>query len=225
MQGSVAKSQLSPPKGVVSVAIIEDQRDVREALVELVDSTPGLRCCGAYRSGEAAIHGFTRSNPDLALVDLGLPGISGIEAIQHLKEIYPEVHLLVLTIFDDDARIFQALCGGAVGYLLKKTPPAKIMQGIAETVRGGAVMSPAVAKKVIRLFQRYMPTKRLDYHLTAQESRVLRLLVDGHSYCTASSQLSISRNTIATHIKRIYDKLHVHSKSEAVAKAIRGQIV
>jgi DNA-binding NarL/FixJ family response regulator len=209
---------------IIKVAVIEDDRVTGNALAELIDATPSFNCCGLFRSAEAAIQAVDRCAPEVALVDLGLPGISGIDAIQALKQLRPSLSLLVLTVFDDETRIFEALSSGAVGYLLKKTPPAKIMQGIAETASGGAVMSPAVAKKVIRLFQNYMPTKPVTFGLTAQESRVLKLLVEGHSYATAARELGISLNTLATHIKRVYDKLHVHSKSEAVAKAIRSQI-
>ena len=209
---------------IINVAVIEDQREIGEALAELIDSSPGLQCSGFFRTAEAAIEGFAKRVPDVALVDLGLPLLSGVDAIRLLKELYPSLASLVLTVFDDETHIFDALCAGAVGYLVKKTPPGRIVQSIKETVAGGAVMSPAVAKKVIRLFQTVAPPKNVSYNLTPQESRILGLLVEGHTYNSIAAELEISRNTVSTHLKRVYDKLQVHSKSEAVSKAMRSRL-
>lgn len=214
-----------PGGRVIKVAVVEDQREMREALAELISTTPGFQCCGVFRTAESAIEGFAQCVSELALVDLGLPGLSGIEAIRILKELHPRLFLLVLTVFDDETRIFEALCAGAAGYLLKSTPPVRILQSIRETADGGAVMSPHVARKVVRLFQTYAPSRQVDFQLTVQESRVLALLVEGNSYREAAEELRISPNTLSTHVKRIYDKLQVHSKSQAVAKAIRGRMV
>ena len=219
------RSERSENARVIKIAIVEDHKETGKALAELIDATSSFNCCGLFRSAEAAIQAVAHCAPDLALVDLGLPGISGIEAIRILKELHPDLFLLVLTVFDEETRIFEALCAGAVGYLLKKTPPTKIIQSIKETLEGGAVMSPSVARKVIHIFQNYQPSSRVNYQLTTQESRVLRLLVEGMSYNEASRELGISRNTLSTHIKRVYDKLQVHSKSQAVAKAIRNRII
>lgn len=163
--------------------------------------------------------------PDVALVDLGLPGMDGIEGIRILKERYPALELLVLTIYDDDDRIFDALCAGAMGYLLKKTPPGRLLDSLRETVAGGAPMSPEIARRVIQLFRGVRSPARPDHDLTPHEVRILKLLVEGHNYKTAAVELEVSVNTVAFHMKSIYIKLQVHSKSEAVAKALRSGLV
>jgi DNA-binding NarL/FixJ family response regulator len=213
----------SPPHcGVIRTAIIEDQREIREGLALLIDGTSGYRCTRTFRSMEDALAGIGAEPPDVALVDIGLPGMSGIEGIRILREKFPDVRLLMLTVYDDDERIFDALCAGASGYLLKKTPPARLLDSLREAVEGGAPMSPEVARRVITLFQRVRPPHRADYELTPHETRILKMLVDGHNYKSAAGELDVSVNTVAFHVKRIYEKLQVHSKSEAVAKAIRN---
>jgi DNA-binding NarL/FixJ family response regulator len=154
-----------------------------------------------------------------------LPGISGIEGIPLLKERFPSSAVLVLSVYDDDARIFAALCAGASGYLLKKTPPARLLEGLREVAAGGGPMSLEVARKVIDLFRRFHPPDRADYDLTPHEIRLLKLLAEGHNYKTAASKLSLSVNTVSSQIHRIYQKLHVHSKSEAVARAMRSLVL
>lgn len=210
---------------VIKVAIIEDQREIREGLQVLINGSNGYRCTGAFRTMEEALQKIAHETPDVILVDLGLPGMSGIEGIPLLRERYPHTRLLALTIYDDDERIFQTLCAGASGYLLKKTPPARLLESLKEAVSGGAPMSPEVARRVITLFRDVRPPERSDYELTPHEVRLLRLLADGHNYKTAAAELGVSVNTISFHMKHIYDKLHVHSKSEAVAKALRSRIV
>jgi DNA-binding NarL/FixJ family response regulator len=211
-----------PDRGVIRTAIIEDQREIREGLALLIDGTSGYRCTRTFRSMEDALAGIGAELPDVALVDIGLPGMSGIEGIRILRERFPDVRLLMLTVYDDDERIFDALCAGASGYLLKKTPPARLLDSLREAVEGGAPMSPEVARRVITLFQRVRPPDRADYDLTPHETRILKMLVDGHNYRSAARELDVSVNTVAFHVKRIYEKLQVHSKSEAVAKAIRN---
>jgi len=171
------------------------------------------------------LSGITSSLPDVALVDIELPGLSGIEGIRLLKERYPNLVQVVLTVFDDDRRIFEAICAGASGYLLKKTPAARLLQGIRDAAAGGSPMSPEIAARVLALFRQVRPPPVEDHDLTPHEIRVLKLLVDGHNYKTAAVELGVSVNTISFHMRRIYDKLHVHTKSEAVAKALRNQIV
>ena len=206
----------------IRVAIVEDLREVREGLARLVEGADGFTCIGAFGSMEEAIPGIDGNLPDVALVDIGLPGMSGIDGIRILKERHPGVQYLVLTVYDDDDRIFEALCAGATGYLLKKTPPARLLESLREAVEGGAPMSPEVARRVITLFQRVRPPARVEYDLTPHESRILKMLVDGHNYKTAAEELDVSVNTVAFHVKRIYEKLEVHSKSEAVAKALKS---
>jgi DNA-binding NarL/FixJ family response regulator len=210
---------------VIRVAIIEDQREIREGLRELIDGAADLRCSAAFGSVEEVPPRIGGDLPDVVLVDLGLPGKSGIEGIRLLKGRHPELVLVVLTVFDDDRRIFEAICAGASGYLLKKTPAPRLIQGIRDAAVGGAPMSPEIAARVIALFRQTRPAPPEDHDLTPHEVRVLKMLVDGHNYKTAAVELSVSVNTISFHMRRIYDKLHVHTKSEAVAKALRNQIV
>jgi DNA-binding NarL/FixJ family response regulator len=209
----------------VKVAIIEDRREIRDGLTMLIDGTEGFRCTGSYRSMEEALARLGSDVPDVALCDIGLPGMSGIEGMQILKQRFPDLLLLMLTVYDDDERIFDALCAGACGYLLKKTPPAKLLEALSEAVKGGSPMSPEVARRVIALFRDIRPPDRADYQLTPHETRILKLLVEGHNYKTAAFELNVSINTISFHMRHIYEKLQVHSKSEAVAKALRDRLI
>jgi DNA-binding NarL/FixJ family response regulator len=158
-------------------------------------------------------------------MDIGLPGASGIEATRALQERFPSLRVVVLTVYEDDQRIFDAMCAGASGYLLKKTPTARLLEAIREAVNGGGPMSPEVAGRVIRLFQQFRPPAPAKHDLTPHEVRLLKLLVEGHNYKTAAAELDVSVNTISFHMRHIYEKLHVHSKSEAVAKALRSRIL
>jgi DNA-binding NarL/FixJ family response regulator len=158
-------------------------------------------------------------------MDIGLPGMSGIEGTRRFKELYPGLAVLMLSVYDDDRRIFDALCAGACGYLLKNTPPARMLESLREVAGGGAPMSPEVARRVVAIFREFRPPERGDCHLTPHEVRILGLLVEGHNYQTAAVELGVSINTIRFHLRSIYEKLQVHSKSEAVAKALRTRII
>jgi DNA-binding NarL/FixJ family response regulator len=210
--------------GVIKAAIVEDQRDIREGLAMLINGTTGYRCAGSYRSMEEALDRIKSDTADVVLCDIGLPGMNGIEGIRILKERHPGLSLLMLTVYDDDDRIFDALCAGACGYLLKRTSPSRLLETMREAVTGGAPMSPEVASRVITLFREIRPPERADYELTPHESRLLKLLVEGHNYTTAAEKLGVSYNTVKFHMRRIYEKLQVHSKSEAVAKALRERL-
>ncbi|HEX6125098.1 MAG TPA: response regulator transcription factor [Pyrinomonadaceae bacterium] len=209
----------------IRTTIIEDQKDLREALSTLINYTPGFTCTGAFRSMEEAIARIKHDVPDVVLSDIGLPGMNGIEGIKILKERYPKLVILMLSVYDDDERIFDALCAGASGYLLKHTPPLKLLESLKEAVTGGAPMSPEIAMKVIKLFRDIRPPERVDYELTPHETRLLKLIVEGHNYTTAAEELGVKFSTIKFHMQNIYDKLQVHSKSEAVSKALRDRIV
>jgi DNA-binding NarL/FixJ family response regulator len=209
----------------IKVAIIEDQQVLREGLAFLIDSTGGFRCTGSFGSIEQALRRIGDDLPHVALIDIGLPGVSGIEGIRILKDRWPDLLMIMLTVYEDDQKIFDALCAGASGYLLKRTPPAKLVESLNEVVTGGAPMSPEVASRVISLFRKIRPPERADHSLTPHELRLLKMLVDGHSYKTAAAELGSSINTIGTHMQSIYRKLQVHSKSEAVVKAIRDGLV
>ena len=209
----------------IKVALIEDRREIREGLAMLIEGTDGYSCVGAFSTMEDAIARIHHNLPQVALVDIGLPGMSGIEGIAILKERHPELLLLMLTVYDDDERIFKALCAGACGYLLKKTQPARLLESIREVIAGGAPMSPSVARKVIYLFREFRPPEQAEFHLTPHETKLLRMLVEGHNYKTVAVELGVSINTISFHMRHIYEKLHVHSKSEAVSKALRRRLV
>jgi len=212
-------------QSIIKAAIIEDQRDIREGLTMLIDGTPGYECTGSYRSMEEALDRIKAQVPDVVLCDIGLPGMSGIEGIRILKERYPNLQLLMLTVYDDDDRIFDALCAGACGYMLKRTSPARLLECLKEAVTGGAPMSPEIASRVIALFREIRPPERAEYELTPHETRLLKLLVEGHNYTTAAKELNVSYNTVKFHMRHIYEKLQVHSKSEAVAKAMRERLI
>jgi DNA-binding NarL/FixJ family response regulator len=213
------------PADTIKVAIIEDHQKFRECLEFLLNNTPGYRCVGSFRSMEEALEKIKLQLPDVALVDIGLPGMSGVDGVRILKERFPGLLMLMNTVYDDDERIFQALCAGASGYLLKKTPPARLLESLKEAIAGGAPMSPEVARRVLSLFRDIRPPKHEDYQLTPHELRLLKLLVEGHSYKTAAAKLGVSVKTISFHLQKIYEKLQVHSKSEAVAKAFRNGLV
>ena len=206
------------------MVIIEDRKEIRDLLVALIGGTPEYSCVGDYYSIEEALSRIKAALPDVALVDIGLPGMSGIEGIRLLRQRHPEIAFLVMTVYDDDDRIFNALCAGATGYLLKHTTPARLLESIAEVAGGGAPMSPEVARRVVELFRQFRPPEKADYHLTPHEVKILKLLVAGHNYKTAAIELGVSLNTVSFHVKHIYEKLQVHSKSEAVAKALRGRL-
>jgi DNA-binding NarL/FixJ family response regulator len=224
-QIGVKDSLSSQTSEAIDVAIIEDQREVREGLVMLINGTAGFRCTGSFRTMEDALRDIERELPDLVLTDIELPFMDGIQGIRILKERHPNLPIVALTVYDDDERVFDALCAGASGYLLKNTAPARLLECLREVVGGGAPMSPEVARRVIRLFRDIRPPERASYHLTPQETALLRLLVEGHNYKTAAAELDVSVNTVSFHLRNIYEKLQVHSKSEAVAKALRNRLV
>jgi DNA-binding NarL/FixJ family response regulator len=209
----------------IKVAIVEDHQRTREGLATLIGGTPGYRIVGSFASMEDALARLEREFPDVLLADIGLPGISGIEGVRRLKARYPALQVLMLTIYADDEHIFEAICAGACGYLLKDTPPTKLLEAIRELRDGGAPMSPEIARKVVTMFQKTAPPPSDEQQLSPRELQVLKLLADGHSYKTAADALSVSEDTIRFHIRNIYEKLHVHSKSEAVLKAFRQGIL
>ena len=216
---------MQPGTEVIKVALIEDQQVLREGLAFLIDGTDGFRCTGSFGSVEQAFRRISDDVPQVVLMDIGLPGMSGIEGIRLLKDRWPELLCITLTVYEDDEKIFDALCAGASGYLLKRSPPARLVESLREVVSGGAPMSPEVASRVISLFKHIRPPERADYHLTPHELRLLKMLVEGHTYKTAAAELGSSINTIGTHMQSIYRKLQVHSKSEAVVKALRNGLV
>lgn len=213
------------PTDAIRIAVIEDLRTLRDGYRALIDGTEGYRCAGTYRTMEEALGQIGQTVPDVVLVDIGLPGMNGIDGVRALKARWPALVVVMLTVYNDDERVFDALCAGACGYLLKKTPPARLLEAIREATQGGAPMSPEIARKVVALFREVRPPEQVDYQLTAHETRLLKLLAEGNNYKSAAAELGISINTVCFHIKQVYQKLHVHSKSEAVAKALRQRII
>jgi len=222
--GDVVTSAATMPREI-TVGIVEDVLPLREGFRTLIDGTDGFHCTGAFRSMEEALARIKSDVPNVLLADIGLPGMDGIEGVRELKQSFPSLTVLMLTVYDDDDRIFNALCAGACGYLLKKTPPGRLLESIREAANGGAPMTPEIARRVVRLFRTVRPPEKADYNLTPHELRLLKLLVEGHNYKTAAAELRVTVNTVCFHIKSIYEKLQVHSKSEAVAKALRNRLV
>jgi DNA-binding NarL/FixJ family response regulator len=215
--------------GNIRIAIVEDDLAAQDALRLLIDGTPGFRCMGAFGSAEQALRILDQppmeGPPDVLLLDINLPGMPGSEAVRLFHDRHPAMAILMLTLYDDEERIFQSLCNGANGYLLKKTPPAKLLDAIREARDKGAPLSPEIANKVVRLFREFRPAARLDVDLTRLEVRLLSLLAEGYSYQSAADEMKVSINTIRNYIRSIYDKLHVHSKSEAVTKALKAGLI
>jgi DNA-binding NarL/FixJ family response regulator len=207
------------------IVIIEDDGPTRDGLRLLIDGTPGFRCIGAFRTAEEALQARPPAPPNVVLLDVHLPGMSGTDAVSHFRERWPQSLVLMLTVFAEDQTVFTSLCRGASGYLLKKTPPARLLDAITEAAGGGAPMSPEIAHNVIRMFREFHPRQSVDATLTPIELRLLELLAEGFSYQGAGERLHVSINTIRTYIRTIYEKLHVHSKSEAVSKALKAGLI
>jgi len=209
----------------ITVAIVEDQPALREGLALLIGGTRGFACTGSYGTMEDGLRGLEHAAPDVLLCDIGLPGMSGIEGVRRATARDPKLHILMLTVYADNEHVFEAICAGAHGYLLKDTPPERLVEAIRELAAGGAPMSPEIARKVVSMFQRVAPPRASEHRLTEREMEVLQALADGHSYKTAARALSLSIDTIRFHVRGIYAKLHVHSKSEAVLLALRKGLV
>jgi DNA-binding NarL/FixJ family response regulator len=209
----------------VTVAIVEDQRETREGLAALIAAEPGFRVMGPFASMEEALARLTARAPDVLLSDITLPGLSGTEGLRRLKAAHPDLLALMLTVHGDDQHIFEAVCAGASGYLLKDTPPDRLVAALRELVAGGAPMSSEIARKVLLLLREVAPPRDARHGLTPRELDVLQALADGHSYKTAARALALSIDTVRFHVRAIYAKLHVHSKSEAVVAALKRGIV
>ncbi|MGH9387853.1 MAG: response regulator transcription factor [Vicinamibacterales bacterium] len=210
---------------VITVAIVEDDRATREALDLLVGGTPGFQSLATFGSVDEALSGLTRVQPDVLLLDIHLPGITGSQGVRLLRERYPRVQVVMLTVFAEEDRIFESLCNGACGYLLKRTPPARLLDALREAHAGGSPMSPEIARKVVAAFQKPGPADVPEQALTPHELRIVGMLANGDSYQELADQLGITVNTVRNYIRSIYDKLQVHTKSEAVSKALRGRLI
>jgi DNA-binding NarL/FixJ family response regulator len=208
----------------IKVVIIEDNQKFRDGLRQLIGGTPDYVCAGAFEGCEQALPELCDLVPDVVLMDIGLPGMSGIEGVKAIKACFPQIEILMLTVYEDDAKVYESLYAGASGYLLKKTAPARILEAITEMHNGGSPMSPQIARKVLEVFHKAAPAEEVG-QLSAREKDILQLLVEGLSYKAIGKRLIISPHTVRTHLKNIYEKLHVHSKSEAAVKAIRHRFL
>ena len=208
-----------PEKGnPIRIAVVEDDRMVREVLEILLNGSPGFTCVASFGTGEDAVAGLPEVNPDVVLMDINLPGISGIECISRLKEQGHLMLFIMLTIFEDADVIFQSLSAGASGYLLKQTPPAKLLEAIEDVYQGGSPMSREIARKVIQSFQHPAVTVASENNLTNREEEILTYLIKGLLYKEIAGKLFIGVETVRTHIRHIYEKLQVRTRSEAIVK-------
>jgi DNA-binding NarL/FixJ family response regulator len=209
----------------ISVAVVEDHPDLRNSLTLILRATPGFSCTGSYESCEGLLEELEATAPQVILMDIGLPGISGIEGVRRVKALMPAAKILMQTIYEDDQQVFRAICAGADGYLLKKSSPVEILQAIEQVMAGGVPMTPSIALQVIEMFRDFAPRPHESVDLTPREHELLRSLSDGLDYKQIAERHFISLDTVRGHIRHIYEKLHVHSKSEAVSKALRQRIV
>ncbi len=205
----------------IKVSIVDDQADLRENIAGFIDATSEFQCVSAYASAEEALQHLPHDSPDVVLMDINLGGMSGIECVRHLKPLLPQVQIVMLTVFDDTDKIFDALAGGASGYLLKRMPPAKLLEAIRDVHQGGSPMSASIARKVVESLQA-PPKSGLEAEaLSPREREVLERLAQGYAYKQIADQLKVSIHTVRNYIRRIYEKLHVRSCAEAVAKYFR----
>lgn len=212
---------------MLRVAIFEDNKHLRETFELLLNNTTGFTCSGAWPDCRDLVSRLEAKPCDIVLMDIEMPGMNGIEATRLVKENFPGIHVLIQTVFFEDEYIFNAICAGASGYILKSTSPQGYLDAINDVQAGGSPMTPGIARRVLELFKtnvRPQPSTE-EYNLTNQEKKVLQLLVEGKSYKLIAAELFISVDTVKTHVRNIYAKLHVHSGTEAVSKAIRDRIV
>lgn len=222
----MSKSDSATGQSVITVMMVEDRGRIRETIVEIINSSEGLRCIGAYNTCEAALEALNESVPNVLLMDIGLPGMSGIEGVKLIKNRYPSIDVLMHTVYDDDDKIFQSICAGASGYVLKNAESSELIKAIRET-HGGAPMSASIARRLLNMVRgrgggEMASAEKLN--LTPRELDILQSLVEGHSYKKIAEKLFISPLTVQSHIKRVYEKLQVHSKSAAVSKALKYRL-
>lgn len=212
----------------IHVALFDDSKGIRDSLGTLLSTTPGIGLCGCFPNAERVVERIDACKPDVVLMDIDMPGVNGIEAVRLLNAHRPSLPVIMLTVFADEERVYAALCAGAMGYLLKNTDPNELLEAIAEVRQGGAPMTPSIARKVMLHFQRLpsTPTAPMDDPgLSPREMEVLQQLVDGLSYKMIADRLGITFETVRSHIKNVYEKLHVHNCAEAIAKTLKGGLL
>ena len=208
----------------IKVVIFEDNYLLRESLFQLINGTAGLNCVGAFANCDDIILNIKKTSPDVVLMDIQMPGKTGIEGVRMIHEQFPEIKIIMQTVVEDDDKIFASVCNGASGYLLKNTTPARLLQAIEEVHSGGAPMTPSIAQKVLEKFRKQSPVSSKELNdLSNREKEILECLVEGMSYKMIAASCKISIDTVRFHIRNIYETLHVSSKSEAVSKAMKGK--
>ena len=210
---------------MIKVLLYEDNPQLREGLTMLIDGSDGFTVLASYKNCDNVTDEVEAWKPDVILMDIDMPGTNGIEGLKKIRARNTDVKILMLTVFDDNKNVFEAIRNGANGYVLKKTPPAKLLEYIEEAASGGAPMTASIATQVLKMFSQVNTSQNDDYNLSDREKQVLQLLVDGYSYKMIASEMFISIDTVRSHIKKIYEKLHVNSKSEAVAKAFKDKLL
>ncbi|HEY6162496.1 MAG TPA: response regulator transcription factor [Bacteroidia bacterium] len=209
----------------IRVSIYEDNHALRKSLAALIGSDSELELAGAFANPVNIVEETKEHFPDVMIMDIGMPGMSGIEAVALVKKHFPEIKVVMQTVFDDEQNIFHSVCAGAVGYLLKNTPPQQILDSLKLAAQGGAPMTPVIATKVLTLFRQYHAPASADVDLSTREKEILSSLAKGSSYKMIAAEHSISIDTVRFHIKNIYEKLHVHSMTEAVSRALREKLI
>ena len=209
------------PATIIAVSVVDDETSLRQSIATFIDGSLGFRCVGTYGSGEAALQGLPTDRPEVVLMDIHMTGMNGIECVQRLKALLPAIQIVMLTVYEDTDQIFKALAAGASGYLLKRLTPTKLLEAISEVRAGGSPMSSSIARKVVASFQKAGPAADKDALLSPREQMVLACLSKGLAYKQIADQMGIGVTTIRTYLRRIYEKLHVQSRSEAVAKYLQ----
>lgn len=210
---------------MTKLLIYEDNPQLREGLTMLINGSEGFEVLAAFKNCNNVTEEVSAWKPDVILMDIDMPGINGIEGLKKIRQVNDEVKVLMLTVFDDNKNVFQSISSGANGYVLKKTPPTKLLEYIKEAQSGGAPMTASIATQVLKMFSSMNNEKGEDYNLSDREKQVLQFLVEGYSYKMIANEMFIAIDTVRSHIKKIYEKLHVNSKSEAVAKAFKDKLV